>query len=69
MVYDSSMKCPYCKKHIDEELLKKAIASINGKKSKRTLTPEQAKAMVAKGGIGLAQHLFEALSKGVNDAN
>lgn len=32
------------------------------------LRAEQAKAMVAKGGIGLAQHLFEALSQRVNDA-
>lgn len=32
------------------------------------LRAEQAKAMVAKGGIGLAQHLFEALSQRANDA-
>ena len=32
------------------------------------LRAEQAKAMVAKGGIGLAQHLFEALSNRANDA-
>lgn len=32
------------------------------------LRAEQAKAMVAKGGIGLAQHLFEALSQRADDA-
>ncbi len=32
------------------------------------LRAEQAKAMVAKGGIGLAQHLFEALSQRAHDA-
>lgn len=32
------------------------------------LRAEQAKAMVAKGGIGLAQHLFEALSQRANNA-
>jgi hypothetical protein len=41
------MKCPHCSKHIDDALLKKAVASINGKKSSRTLTPEQAAAMTA----------------------
>jgi Rod binding domain-containing protein len=32
------------------------------------LRAEQAKAMVAKGGIGLAQHLFEALAQRAHDA-
>lgn len=32
------------------------------------LRAEQAKAMVAKGGIGLAEHLFHALSIRANDA-
>ena len=43
------MKCPCCHIRIPNELILKYVASLNGKKSKRTLTPEQAKAMVEAG--------------------
>lgn len=40
------MKCPHCGKEISQHDIAKAIGSEGGKKSKRTLTPEQARAMV-----------------------
>lgn len=40
------MKCPHCGGEITQQDIAKAIGSEGGKKSKRTLTPEQAKAMV-----------------------
>jgi hypothetical protein len=40
------MKCPHCGKEISQHDVAKAIGKEGGKKSKRTLTPEQAKAMV-----------------------
>ena len=40
------MKCPHCGKAISEKLVARHFASKGGKLSKRTLTPEQAKAMV-----------------------
>lgn len=40
------MKCPHCGKEISQRDVAKVIGKEGGKKSKRTLTPEQAKAMV-----------------------
>lgn len=42
------MKCPHCNKDIEDALLARHLASKGGKKSKRTLTPEQARNMVLK---------------------
>jgi hypothetical protein len=35
------MKCPHCKKAIPEKEVAKHFASKGGRKSKRTITPEQ----------------------------
>ena len=35
------MKCPHCKKEIPDEQLAKHLAGKGGRKSKRTITPEQ----------------------------
>ncbi len=40
------MKCPYCGKEISSQEIGKHLGSIGGKKSKRVLTPEQARKMV-----------------------
>lgn len=40
------MKCPHCQQEITDDLIAHYLASKGGKKSKRVLTPEQAKAMV-----------------------
>ena len=40
------MKCPHCLQEIADNLIAHYLASKGGKKSKRTLTPEQAKEMV-----------------------
>lgn len=42
------MKCPHCGKMIDDALISKHLASKGGRKSKRTLTKEQAQEMVRK---------------------
>lgn len=42
------MKCPHCSKDIAESLIVQESARIAGRKGKRTLTPEQAREMVAK---------------------
>lgn len=39
-------KCPFCGKIIDDSFLKKYTASLSGKRSKRKLTPKQAKKML-----------------------
>jgi len=39
------MKCPHCSKDIKDELVLQAAAAINGRRSKRKLTSEQASAM------------------------
>ena len=41
------MKCPKCAANIPDSAIAKHLASKGGSKSKRTLTPAQAKAMVA----------------------
>jgi len=40
------MKCPYCSHEITDKLIAHYLASKGGKKSKRVLTPEQARKMV-----------------------
>lgn len=40
------MKCPHCNKSIDDKTVARHFASAGGKKSRRTLLPETAKAMV-----------------------
>lgn len=40
------MKCPHCGGEITQHDIAKAIGSEGGKKSKRVLTPAQAKSMV-----------------------
>lgn len=40
------MKCPKCKAEIPDATIAKHLASKGGSKSKRTLTPAQARAMV-----------------------
>ena len=42
------MKCPHCKKDIKEELVLQESARIMGRRSKRKLTPEQAREMALK---------------------
>ncbi len=42
------MKCPHCSKDIPDKLVTQEAARIQGRKSKRTLTPEQAREMVSK---------------------
>lgn len=42
------MDCPHCKKEIDDKLVGKYFASKGGKASSRTLSSEDAKAMVRK---------------------
>ena len=39
------MKCPHCHKTIDNALLASELGKAGGKKSRRTLTREQAQAM------------------------
>ncbi len=40
------MKCPHCGGKISDKAIAKHLASKGGSKSRRVLTPEQAKAMV-----------------------
>jgi hypothetical protein len=42
------MKCPHCGKDIKEELIMSEAARISGRRSKRTLSPEQARNMALK---------------------
>ncbi len=42
------MKCPHCGKNISDKEIAKHLASKGGRKSKRTLTKEQAQEMVRK---------------------
>lgn len=42
------MKCPHCNKDIKEELIISQAARIQGRRSKRTLTSEQARRMALK---------------------
>lgn len=42
------MKCPHCSKDIKESLIIDEAARINGRKSKRILTPEDATKMAEK---------------------
>jgi len=42
------MNCPHCKQFIENALTLTGAAQINGRKSKRTLTPEQARNMQRK---------------------
>lgn len=39
------MTCPYCHKQIDTALLASELGKVGGKKSRRTLTREQAQMM------------------------
>lgn len=39
------MKCPHCHKTIDNALLASELGKVGGKKSRRTLTREQAQMM------------------------
>ena len=41
------MICPHCGKKIDPKMIARHFASIGGRKSKRALTSEEAKRMVA----------------------
>jgi len=41
------MYCPECNKEIDDKIIMSYVATINGRKSRRILTPEDAKRMVA----------------------
>jgi hypothetical protein len=41
------MKCPSCNADIPDKTIAKHLAAKGGAKSSRTLTPEQARAMVA----------------------
>ena len=41
------MKCPKCKTEIPDKEIRAYIGSINGKKSRRTITPEQQAKMQA----------------------
>jgi predicted transcriptional regulator len=41
------MKCPKCGKKISDKEIAKHLASKGGSKSRRVLTPEQARGMVA----------------------
>jgi hypothetical protein len=41
------MKCPHCGKNISDKLIAKHLASKGGSKSRRVLTSEQARDMVA----------------------
>ena len=41
------MICPHCKKDIPDDTIAKHLASKGGKASKRTITPNQQKAMQA----------------------
>ncbi len=41
------MKCPKCGSKISDKAIAKHLASKGGSKSRRILTPEQARAMVA----------------------
>lgn len=41
------MICPHCGKEIDHKMIARHFASIGGRKSKRKLTSEEAKRMVA----------------------
>ena len=43
-----TVKCPHCSKDIAEKLVIQEAARIQGRKSKRQLTPEQAKDMADK---------------------
>lgn len=42
------MKCPHCGREINDDDVSKYLASKGGRKSKRTLTKEQAQEMVRK---------------------
>ena len=42
------MKCPHCNKDISEKLILEEAARIQGRKSKRKLSKEQAQAMAEK---------------------
>lgn len=42
------MKCPHCNNDISDEQTQKYSASLAGRKSKRSLTPEQARELVNK---------------------
>jgi hypothetical protein len=42
------MKCPHCSKDISEKLVLQEAARIQGRKSRRTLTPEQARSTALK---------------------
>lgn len=42
------MKCPHCNKDIKEELIVSEAARISGRRSKRTLTSEQARELAFK---------------------
>lgn len=42
------MNCPHCNQEIADELVKSAAAQLAGRKSKRVLTPEQAREMAEK---------------------
>ena len=42
------MKCPHCLKEIDDHLITHEAAKIMGKRSKRKLTTEEARAMAEK---------------------
>lgn len=44
----NEFRCPHCFKEIERSLISKFFASIGGSKSKRKLTPEQAREMVNK---------------------
>jgi predicted transcriptional regulator len=44
---DQIMKCPKCGKKISDKAIAKHLASKGGSKSRRVLTPEQARGMVA----------------------
>ena len=42
----NNMKCPHCGEKISDKVIAKHLASKGGSKSRRVLTPEQARKMV-----------------------
>lgn len=55
------MKCPHCSKDIAEAIIIQEAGRIQGRKSKRTLTPEQAR--------DLAEKRWGKKEEGSNDAD
>lgn len=45
-ILEQGMKCPHCGKRIPDDRIARHLASKGGRKSKRTLTPAQARKMV-----------------------